>query len=146
MCTHRARANICCRADSCSPSLPEVNQWYLLMVSFVSSCRTYCRSILSVPSRSSSLMDVDFENVEYMQTGSVVVLVIAYRITKQINLLLALAHSRGPRCHEGCGIRCLASSIRKGLWSSCQNNCLRSCSALYNILHSLLLPALHGSK
>ena len=39
--------------------------------------------VLSVPSRSSSLMDVDFANVKYMQTGSVVVLVMVYRKAKQ---------------------------------------------------------------
>ena len=47
MCTHPARANIFCHADSCLPSLPEVKQWYLPMVSFLSSRRTYCGHILS---------------------------------------------------------------------------------------------------
>ena len=42
-----ARANICCHADSCLTSLPEVKQWYLPMVSFVSSRCTYCGHILS---------------------------------------------------------------------------------------------------
>ena len=134
------------------------------MVSFVSSRRTLCGRILSVPSRSSSLMDVDFSNVNYMQTGSVVVLVMAYRQAKHtckqvplwswswhtgrqtIILFRDLAHPCGPRCHRGCGISCLASSVRIGLWSSCQNNCLRSCSALLNIHHSLLLRARHDSK
>ena len=83
MCTHPARANILCHADSCLPSLPEVKQWYLPMVSFVSSRCTYCGRILSVPSRSSSLMDVDFANVIYMQIDSVMVLVMSYRQAKQ---------------------------------------------------------------
>ena len=65
---------------------------------------------------------------------------------KKINIFRALAHPRGPRCHKGCGIRCLASYVQKGLWSSCQNNCLQSCSALSNIHHSLLLRARHDSK
>ena len=83
MCTHPLCANIFCHADSCLPSLLEEKQWYLTMVSFVSSGRTYCGRILSVPSRSSSLMDVDFANVKYMQTGSVVVLVMSIRKAKQ---------------------------------------------------------------
>ena len=37
---------------------------YLPMVSLVSFRRTYCGRILSVPSRSSSLMDVDFANIK----------------------------------------------------------------------------------
>ena len=37
-----------CHADSCPPSLPEVKQWYLPMVYFVSSRCTYCGRILSV--------------------------------------------------------------------------------------------------
>ena len=41
MFTRQARANIHCHADSCLLSLPEAKQWYLKMVSFVSSCRTY---------------------------------------------------------------------------------------------------------
>ena len=41
MCTGKARANIHCHADSCSLFLPEAKQWYILMVSFVSSCPTY---------------------------------------------------------------------------------------------------------
>ena len=57
-----------------------------------------------------------------------------------IILLRALAHPCGPRCHSGCGIRCLASSFHKWLWSSCQSNFLHSYSVLSNIHHSLLLP------
>ena len=76
---------------------------YLPMVYFVSFRRTYCGSILSAPSRFSSLMDVDFANIKidvnrfsrglgrvirigktkYMQTGSVVVLVMSYIRAKQ---------------------------------------------------------------
>ena len=51
MCTHPSRANIRCHADSCPPSLPEVKQWYLPMVSFVFYRRTYCGRILSVRGR-----------------------------------------------------------------------------------------------
>ena len=65
---------------------------------------------------------------------------------KTIILLRALAHPSGPRCHRGCGIRCLASSFHQGLWSSFRSNFLQSCSALSNIHHSLLLRAQHGSK
>ena len=103
MCTHPERANIFYHADSCPPSLPEVKQWYLTMVYFLSSRRTHCGRILSVPSRSLSLMDVDIANVKmhanrfrrglgysiqvgkkkYMQTGSVVVLVMSYSQAKQ---------------------------------------------------------------
>ena len=103
MCTHPECANIICHADSCLPSLPELKQWYLLMVSFVSFRRTYYGHILSVPSRSSSLMDVDFAIIKihanrfcrglghiirvgktkYMQTGYVVVLVMSYSQAKQ---------------------------------------------------------------
>ena len=43
----------------------------------------YCGRILSVPSRSSSLMDFDFAILKYTQAGSVVVLVMAYRQEKQ---------------------------------------------------------------
>ena len=53
------------------------------MVSFMSYRFTYCGRIFSVPSRCSSLMGVDFVNLKYMQTGSVVVLVMAYRQAKQ---------------------------------------------------------------
>ena len=83
---------------------------YLPMVYFVSSRRTYCGRILSVPSRYSSLMDVYFANIkmhasrfrrglghviqvgrtEYMQTGFVVVLVISYSQAKQSIFLRAL--------------------------------------------------------
>ena len=41
MSTRQACANIRCHADRCSISLPEAKTWYLSMVSFVSSCRTY---------------------------------------------------------------------------------------------------------
>ena len=36
---------------------------------------------------------------------------------KTINLLRYLVYPRGPRCHGGCELRCLNSSIRIGLWS-----------------------------
>ena len=143
---HPACANIHCHADSCPISLPEVKQWYLLMVSFVSYHRTYCGHILSVPSRSSSLMDVDFANVKIHANRFRRGLGHVIQSGKTINLLLYLAHPCGPRCHKGCGIICIDSSVRIGLWSSCHNNCLWSCSVLSNIRHSLLLRARHGSK
>ena len=165
MCTHPARSNIQCHTDSCPPSLPGVKQWYLPMVSFVFSHCTYCGRILSAPSRSSSLMDADFANVKIhanrFSRGLGHVIQVGKKIHanrfrrglghviqsgKTINLLLSLAHPFGTRCHKGCGIRCLASSVRIGLWSSCQNNCLWSCSALSNIRHSLLILTRHGSK
>ena len=116
------------------------------MVSFVSSRRTLCGRILSFPSRSSSLMDVDFANIKIHANMFRRGLGHGIHAGKTIILLWALAHPRGPKCHRGCGIRCLASSVPKGLWSLCQSNCLQSCSALSNIHHSLLLRARHGIK
>ena len=49
MCIRQARANISCHADSCSLSLPEAKQWYIPMVSLVSSRCTYAHeSIVGV--------------------------------------------------------------------------------------------------
>ena len=144
MCMRQARANIFCHADSCLLSLPEAKQWYL-------SCHPVIHTIMSVlwayfisPLNIFIINGCWFFKLKIHANRLRRGLGHGIQAGKTIILLRALAHPSGPRCHRGCGIRCLASSVHKELWSSCQSNCLQSCSALSNIHHSLLLPARHG--
>ena len=152
--TYPARAIIRCHADSCPPSPPESknvssNSIFCVLPSYV-----YGR-ILSVPSRSSSFIGVDFANIKLHANRCIhglgrVIQIVKTKIHanrfrcglghvigsgKTINLLLSLVHPHGPRCRIWCELHCLASFVRIELLSSCQNNCLWSCSVLLNIHH-----------
>ena len=112
----------------------------------VSFRRTYYGHILSVPSRSSSFMDVDSANIKIHANRCIHGLGHVIGSCKAINLFSSQVHLHGPRCRIGCELHCFASFVHIELLSSCQNNCLLSCNVSSNIHHSLLLRIRHDSK
>ena len=79
--TYSARAIICCHADSCPPSPPESKNVssdgiFRVLLSYVYG------HILSVPSRSSSFIDVDFANIKIHAKGCIIGLGNVIRIVK----------------------------------------------------------------
>ena len=142
----QTRANICCHVDSCSLYLPEAKQWYLLYHPVVRTLMSLMWEYFIIPLKIFILNGCWFCKREIHANRFRRGLGHGIQAGKKIILLRDLAHPRGPGCHRGCGIRFLASYVHEGLCSSCQINCLQSCSALSNIHHSLLLRAWHGSK